>query len=82
MQSATEIIQDNPNETNLLLACHAQICIEKRYQKNKQSIKDALHIQLTLEQQCFNGLELPDSWVATLKALTKKLHTPPPPHRR
>ena len=42
----------------------------------KLSIKEALH-----EQQHFNrdvGLELPDSWVATLKALTSHTCTPPP----
>ena len=45
--------------------------------RRELSIKEALHIQLTLEQQCFNrdvGLELLDCWVATLKALTKS-HT-------
>ena len=52
--------------------------------RGELNIMEALHIQLMLEQQCFNrdvGQELPECWVVTLRALMKKLHTPPP-HRR
>ena len=49
----------------------AAIMVDHASRRRELSIKEALHIQLTPEQQRFNrdvGLELLDCWVATLNA--------------
>ena len=45
--------------------------VDRARRRQELCIKEALHIQLTPEEQRFNkdvGLELPDCWIATIKS--------------
>ena len=68
-------IAENLWDKSHTVALIEMVAVDQPRRTKELLIKEALHVQLTPENQCFNrdrDLELPGCWVATLSALNVK----------